>query len=366
MSQIKIRINGKLFLAGLLVSISVFLYIVIKHPFATPLPALHVSGNVLKDATGKTIILRGVNRSGTDYMCAEGRGIMDGRSDEEAVRAIAAWHVNSVRIPLNEHCWLGLNDIKPQYGGNNYREFIKNYVSRLNRHGIYAILDLHWSGPVLGQTANQPMPNSLYSLAFWQSVAATFKNNSGVLFDLFNEPHPDNNQNTALAWDCWANGGTCAGVSYQTVGMKQLVETVRNLDAKNVILLGGLQYANNLSQWFTYKPNDPFNNLAASWHVYPNGNLCNNTACYDETIAPVINDVPLIATEVGESVEGNVCSIEGTNVVLNWLDQHNSGYLAWTWDTWGADCGNWSLITNYNGTPKSPNGVNFKEHLGSF
>ncbi len=299
-------------------------------------------------------------------MCAQGRGITDGPADELSVKAIASWHVNAVRIPLNEHCWLGLSDIQPQYGGNNYRQVIKNYVSLLNKYGIYAILDLHWSSTTLGQTSNEVMPNSTYSLALWQSVASTFKNNPGVLFDLFNEPHPDNNQDTASGWNCWANGGTCSGISYQTVGMKQLVKTIRDLGSNNVIMLGGLKYANSLSQWLKYKPSDPQNNLMASWHIYPNGNQCNTTACYDTTVAPVINKVPLIAGEVGESVGGDVCSVDGTNTVLNWLDKHNSGYLAWTWNTWSTDCGDWSLIISYDGTPKSPNGTNYKGHLALF
>jgi hypothetical protein len=148
--------------------------------------------------------------------------------------------------------------------------------------------------------------------------------------------------------------------------MKQLVKTVRGLGANNVIMLGGLRYANSLSQWLKYKPTDPLNNLVASWHIYPSGNLCNTTSCYDGTVAPVINKVPLIAGEVGESVGGDVCSIDGTNIALNWLDKHNSGYLAWTWDTWSTDCGNWSLITSYDGTPKSPNGASYKDRLASF
>lgn len=375
MLRVKLKITAILLLVGLFLSIPSFVYAASKHDGlnstataikSTSLSNLRVSGNVLKDSRGKTIILRGVNRSGTEYMCAQGRGIMDGPSDEASIQAIAGWHINSVRIPLNEHCWLGLSDILPQYGGNNYRQAIKNYVNLLNRYGIYAILDLHWSSATLGQTGNEAMPNSTYSLSFWQSAASTFKNNPGVLFDLFNEPHPDNNQDTPSGWNCWANGGTCSGVSYQTVGMKQLVKTVRGLGANNVIMLGGLRYANSLSQWLKYKPTDPLNNLVASWHIYPSGNLCNTTSCYDGTVAPVINKVPLIAGEVGESVGGDVCSIDGTNIALNWLDKHNSGYLAWTWDTWSTDCGNWSLITSYDGTPKSPNGASYKDRLASF
>lgn len=374
MLQVKLKTSVILLLVGLFLSISSFSYAAnnrdnLKNTAtptkSNPLPSLRVNGNVLKDSQGKTVVLRGVNRSGTEYMCAQGRGIMDGPSDEASVQAIASWHVNAVRIPLNEHCWLGLSDISPQYGGNNYRQAIKNYVSLLNQYGIYAILDLHWSGATLGQTSNEAMPNSTYSLSFWQSVTSAFKNNPGVLFDLFNEPHPDNNQDTTSGWSCWANGGKCSGVSYKTVGVKQLVKKIRSLGAQNVIMLGGLRYANSLSQWLKYKPSDPLNNLVASWHIYPNGNQCNTTACYDTTLIPVIDKVPLVAGEVGESVDGNVCSVDETNTVLNWLDKHNSGYLAWTWDTWSTDCGNWSLITNYDGTPKLPNGTNYKDHLSA-
>ena len=35
-------------------------------------------------------------------------------------QAIADWKANTVRIPLNEDCWLGLSNIQPAYGGANY------------------------------------------------------------------------------------------------------------------------------------------------------------------------------------------------------------------------------------------------------
>ena len=327
MPQVKLTTTVILLFVGLFFSIYLFSYATqhdsINNTEATtennPLPGLRVSGNVLKDSQGKIVILRGVNRSGTEYMCAQGRGIMDGPSDELSVQAIASWKVNSVRIPLNEHCWLGLSDILPQYSGDNYRQVIKDYVNLLNQYGIYAILDLHWSGATLGQTSNEAMPNSTYSLAFWQSVASTFKHNPGVIFDPFNEPHPNNNQDIASAWNCWANGKACSGISYQTVGMKQLVKTIRDLGANNVIMLGGVQYANSLSRWLSYKPSDPLKNLVAAWHIYPNGNLCNTTTCYDKTLARVIKKVPLIAAEVGVSANVDICSVDTTTTVLKWL-----------------------------------------------
>src|SRR5690349_11477424 len=63
---------------------------------------LHVVGNQLVDANDKLVRLLGVNRSGTEYACAQGWGLFDGPSDLASVQAIAAWRANAVRVPLNE------------------------------------------------------------------------------------------------------------------------------------------------------------------------------------------------------------------------------------------------------------------------
>src|SRR5437763_767987 len=95
------------------------------------LPGLHVSSRFLRDQNGTRVALRGVNRSGTEYACVQGFGIFDGRSDEASVIAIASWHINFVRVLLNEDCWLGINGVKPAYSGQNYRQAILNYVALL-------------------------------------------------------------------------------------------------------------------------------------------------------------------------------------------------------------------------------------------
>src|SRR6266705_4014692 len=108
-------------------------------------PAVHVRGNQLVDATARPVRLRGVNRSGAEYACAQGWGIFDGPSDSASVAAIASWRANAVRVPLNETCWLGINGVAPAYSGDSYRRAIAAYVALLNRAGLVVILDLHWS-----------------------------------------------------------------------------------------------------------------------------------------------------------------------------------------------------------------------------
>ncbi len=92
-------------------------------------------------------LLAGVNRSGTEYACIQGWGIFDGPNDATSVAAMAAWHVNAVRIPLNEDCWLDINGVNPAYAGSSYQSAVQSYVKLLHQYGLYAILDLHWNAP---------------------------------------------------------------------------------------------------------------------------------------------------------------------------------------------------------------------------
>jgi hypothetical protein len=84
-----------------------------------------VSGTKLLDGNGTTVVLRGVDRAGTEYMCAQGNGITDGPSGSSEFAPMVSWKINSVFIGLNEDCWLGINGVKSQYGGQNYINAIK-------------------------------------------------------------------------------------------------------------------------------------------------------------------------------------------------------------------------------------------------
>jgi hypothetical protein len=329
---------------------------------------LHVAGNQLLDGANRPIVLRGVNRSGTEYACIQGWGFFDGPSDLASVQVIASWGANAVRIPLNEGCWLNINGAPPAYSGAAYHNAIASYVATVQAAGLVPILELHWSGAgTTTATGMQPMLNRDHSVAFWQQVAAAYRSNTGVVFDLHNEPYPDGNRDTAAAWDCWKNGTTTSnasacpgsGLSYQAAGMQELVNAVRATGATNPIMLGGVQYSNALSRWLSYKPQDPTGNLVAAWHVY-NFNICNSTACYDATAAPVAAQAPLVAGEIGQ----NDCGSAMLTTLMSWLDARGAGYLAWTWNTWGTACANLSLIVNFAGTPTSYGQV-YRDHLRS-
>ncbi|MFD8929036.1 glycoside hydrolase family 5 protein, partial [Streptomyces mirabilis] len=286
---------------------------------------------------------------------------------DASVKAIADWKANTVRIPLNEECWLGLSNIKPEYAGAHYISAVKDLVAKVEAHGMTPLVELHWNhGQYTGNSAGcsdvhatcqKPMPDAQYSPAFWSSVAGTFKDDQAVAFDLFNEPYPDRaTSTTAQAWACWKDGGSCPGIGYEVAGMQDLVDAVRGTGARNLILAGGLAYSNDLSQWLTYKPSDPTGNLVAAFHTY-NFNTCASESCWNSTLAPVAAQVPLVAGEIGE----NTCSHGFVDRAMKWFDDRGLSYLGWTWNTWDCSSGP-SLISDYDGTPTSY-GVGLRDHL---
>jgi hypothetical protein len=322
----------------------------------------------------RRVVLHGVNRPGGEYSCVKGQGIWDGPMDQASVAAMRSWDVNAVRVPLNEGCWNGESYIAAQYRGANYRRAVESYVQLLNRNGIVAILDLHWSdGLYTGlhghckttaeAVCQKPMPDAAQSIPFWTSMARTFKSDNAVVFDIFNEPYPDfvANITRAQAWRCWLRGGSyciAAGYGYQPVGMQTLVTAIRSTGARNVILLGGVAYANNLTGWLTHEPRDPDHNLAASWHYYP-WNACSARSCWNSQVAPVIAKVPVIVDEFGETN----CADNFINPLIRWLDARSTSYLAWAWASWDCSAGP-SLITSYAGSP-TPYRAGYRSHLRS-
>ncbi len=250
---------------------------------------IHVSGNQLLDGSGQVVRLRGVVRSGTEYMCSEGYGMFDGPTGSSEFQPMLSWGIDTVFIGLNEDCWLGINGINPAYSGTNYINAIKSEVSAAESAGIYPVIGWFWGDPGAEvPTGNDPngggqpaLPDNDHAPLFWQQVAQTFKGDPNVIFRLQEEPHPSASGpngagastgggfGTNLAqWQCWANGSVQYGTSsdssswstapaptattnnceeyatngstlYRTVGMQSLIDVIRGAGADNVIQVPG-------------------------------------------------------------------------------------------------------------------------------
>lgn len=349
---------------------------------AAPRPV--VKGKRLVDSrTGKTFVPRGANWPSFEYACFYGYAYNDGNATLAAVRAMKRWHMNVVRVPLNQDCWLG-DDGRPASDEDatltvaGYRAAVKAFVRTIETAGLVPIIDLHWSGPNGTPAERQRAMPDNRSPAFWTSVAREFRTDRSIMFDAFNEPYSryeaDNTLTFNLTWPCWTVGGqACSpgaplqdedstpfdGRRYVPSGMQDLVDAIRRTGTKRPIILAGIDYANDLRRWLASKPNDPANQLVAAFHNY-NGQRCRTRRCWDREIAPLARRVPVITGEFGETD----CKTSHINSYMKWADARGIGYLMWAWwvlDTKG--CEDLALITDFKGTPRAPLGTAFKSHL---
>jgi hypothetical protein len=344
------------------------------------------SNGHIVDGTGTIVRLHGADRAGTEYSCLYG-SFFDGPQDQAAIDVMKTWHVNAVRVPLNEDCWLGINGVPAATSGAAYRDAIRNYVSLLEHNNMIAIVDLHWAAPgtelANGQLA---MADADHAPTFWSQVAAAYAGDAdSVIFDLFNEPF-------LTDWECWLRGGACAkdyqNATYTVTGMADLLAAVRGAGAHNLVIMGGLAYSSDFTMWVAKVGELTDGNVAASWHTYSDQSvqtLCptqyNNystaltctTAAATATnygIPPVLSaGYPVLIGEIGigayaasiapyTDAQGKQLQawLEG---MLTWVEGQEQGYIAWDWNTQAPPV----LLSSFDGTPSPYFGVTYKAHL---
>lgn len=338
---------------------------------AGPAPAPVVDGARLLDArTGDPWLPHGVNWSGFEYACAQGWAYspLDGRGTDPAVTqaaSLAATGIDVVRLPLNQDCWLGTrgapagtaDDGEPRTAAG-YQAAVAAFVTALHADGMAVILDLQ-SRKREGQDefGNVAMPDA-DSLRFWSQVATAYASDPSVLFDAFNEPYSRYDAADRLVfdltWECWRDGGCTPPVrddreapgqaTYPAVGMAAVVAAIRGAGAAQPILLGGLDYANDLRGWLAHRPDD--DQLVASVHAY-DFKRCADETCWDAEWVPVAAEVPLLLGEVGatDPLDGDF-----VRRALTWAGGHDAGALLWVWSALDDPM---SLTTDLDGTPSA-------------
>jgi hypothetical protein len=336
-------------------------------PLGAPL-SLKVRGNQVLNSENKLVLLRGVNASTLEWT-VDGEGHI-----LETVRvAIDDWHVNVIRLPLAQDSWFG-KDPRQNDQGKAYRALVKQVVDLCSSKGCYIILDLHWSdagqwGTNIGQHS---MPDK-NSVTFWRDIAAVYSNHPAVIFDLYNEPHD-------VTWDIWLKGGTIkdrpnrpgmAAVTFEAVGMQTLLDTVRAIGAKNVVIAGGLDWAYDFSGVLEGRQlKDPSGNGV----IYANHTYDNKRESVDTWIASMEKataKLPVIVSEFGGSGGPNrrkgwwgtsPSSAMGDDWLLHVLQaiaDHNWSFAAWDLHTTAGPV----LISDWNYTPTPDFGVYVKQLL---
>ncbi len=338
---------------------------------------LSVQGNRIVDATGATVVLRGLQRDGTQGgYGANPTPVTSGELGWIGFQQPGSWHSTMVRVPLGSAQWTGAcPNLASDPAG--YKAAIDAEVQALTAQGIVALIDLHTSTAGCTSIARHAMPDAPISQQFWSDVATRYRSNYLVAFELYNEPHyvPDglwlNGSTDATVQDCDITAPTSTfeqklalascqakAPKYQAVGMQALYDLVTARAPGHLVVVDGPGWA-SVSPSLRVAASAP--NLVYALHPYTcptPGAACNTTAKALANLS-VLNKwldlgstSPVLVTEMGWPTypKGDGTGyIDGARYYQQTLDFLQAqtpawGFVAFAFD--GSWTGGFSLITS--------------------
>lgn len=269
---------------------------------------LHVSGNQLVDTFGNPVILKGVMIPDPYRLAREGR------FKQSLIDEIRATGANIVRVPVHPENW--------QHDADYLWRYLDPLVTWAGDAGMYVIIDLHFIGNIATGAGDQmpdlDQPAAVFAQQFWSSVASYFSDAPHVMFELYNEP-------ANISAETWRE--SCA----------ELVSLIRSLGVTQPLLIGGVEYARDLS-WVLENPLED-TKLVYTSHIYP----AHSKSRWDHWFGEVAQRYPVLITEWGfldaQEMQGPdylAGSVETYGEpLLAYLEEHGIGWVAcWYDDEW--------------------------------
>jgi endoglucanase len=259
------------------------------------LPALATAANrIVRRDTGEPIRLRGVNRSGLEYADPGATGFLAAAGIAEAqIEQIAVdWGSNIIRLPFNQDFVL---NGRGTFTSEQYLQAIDQVIAWASSFGAYTLLDLQW---INVDVKIAPLPD-FNSPKVWRTLAARYKNDPSVLYDLYNEPH----DTTAVDWCYWAT---------------LLTDTIREVHADALIFISGLDWGYDLRD-----VQIAARDIVYSTHVYP----WKTKPRKEQAFGDLAGQVPMFAGEWG----GLDDPLEWGRKLSAYFDQLGIGWTAWSW-----------------------------------
>jgi endoglucanase len=319
---------------------------------------LHVESNRVLTREGKEVWLQGVNVESLEW---NPRGVQVMKS---ALVAVDDWKSNCIRLPIRENYWFG-KDATQNDGGKAYHELVDNIVNLAANRGAYTMLDLH----------RFRAPKQVH-IDFWKDVATKYKNHPAVIFELFNEPH-------GTSWEVWRNGGFVPdkvkpadednflmpeekaknAKGLQAVGMQALIDAVRGVGAKNIVVVGGLDWAYDLSGFVKGFALDEKggNGMMLATHIYA------AKRDWAGKVLVVADKYPIMVSELGANTkkfdfipaDAQEDAVTWVPRVLGFIQQHKFNWTAFSLYPGSAPI----LVTDFNYTPTPEWGAPVKRAL---
>jgi hypothetical protein len=267
-----------------------------------------VSGNVIKDSTGKTVVLRGVAIPdiGSLDVAAGGSTGVSARIDE--ILGAAMLDIDVIRLPVYpETCFNGTSPVySPEpfpvgtpapaaatpvpriLSATDYiNNVLKPAVAYAESKNLYVIVDYHQIDNVTG--ANN---SGAVAASFWMQVAPVFANDPNVIYEAFNEPIDTTDGITAGAWS-----------PTFLAAAQSWVTAIRAGAPNNLIIMGSPSW----SQYPTGSSGLTDTSLVFTAHIYP-GNWPGTGNGFQSRVDTAAMTVPIFMTEWGYTTTGSTKS----------------------------------------------------------
>jgi len=325
---------------------------------------LHTDGRYIKNANGKLVFLRGVNKGGwgdtsTGDWTPEGKvfGTNNTYWDDSTVRLhlgqLREWGSNAMRIMLNIDWWVrNASEYLwgPQQTNKPYRYCLEKTIDLAAEYGIYVVVSVWTVYPghrvELPYNATNPDTGQPFTetdfINFWVDIASVLGKYPNVVFELYNEPYGGEK-----AFTHWAD------VSQQAVNSIRDVEKINRYSLHLIVVQYGYTFPPIYATWQQRLLNG--SGILYSTHLYDGGfrygwgnmtDISSSWWTYDSVklrIAQLgiknlveINDVPFYAGEVG-AYYANLPSpdphqLEFFQNVLTVLNEWGASYTAFVFD----------------------------------
>lgn len=282
---------------------------------AQTLPAVRVEGNQFVDADGETVVFRGVSIADPDKV------ERDGQWRPELFETLADWGANVVRLPVHPRAWRAR-------GEEAYLELLDEAVAWAEAAGLYVVIDWHSIGNLRTEVFQHPMYETSRgeTARFWRTVSQRYAGNPTVAFyELFNEPTSYNDELGRLSWH-----------EHREM-MESLIGVVRANDPDTIPLVGGLDWAYDLSG----VRSDPVRaeGIAYVAHPYPQKRTPPWAPKWEETWGFVADRYPVFATELGfMSADGPGAHVPVIGdeaygeAITDYFDAKGISWAAWVFD----------------------------------
>jgi hypothetical protein len=283
------------------------------HSGVEALSKLHVDGNLIKNESGATVILRGINIADPYALKLEGH-----LTESDFRFVVENWHPNILRVPIHPGWW------SPNY----IDDYLVPLVNWAQKYRVYILLDYHDFG--------NPSGRMDLIKSTWSNITSRFKGNPAVLYDIFNEPH-------SVSWGQW-----------KTMA-EDIIATIRSIDPESVVMVGGVDWGYSLIG----AGSNPigYANIVYSTHPYPV-----KPTPWETYFGSLTATYPVFAGEWGfaDDGSGDVWDTDRSYAInlLYYLETKGMGWAAWILHTRYMP----NLLLNWGYTP-TESGYLFKDWL---